>query len=68
MGNMVVTVQEANRLRDLRMPCSVRYRLKHVARFLCGSLPDICPHVKPLATPSQMTASSYSENRLRGFP
>ena len=56
------------RLRDLRMPCKVRYRLKHVARLRCGSWREIWPQVRPLATPSQMMASSMSEKRLRGLP
>lgn len=54
--------------RDLRMPWRVRYRLKQVARLRWGSWRDICPHVRPLATPWQMIASSSSENRLRGLP
>ena len=57
-----------DRLRDLRIPCNVLYRLKHVARFRCGNCPEIWPQVNPFATPSQITASSYSENRLRGLP
>lgn len=55
-------------LRDLRMPCKVRYLLKQVARLRWGSWLDIWPQVSPRATPSQIMASSMSENLLRAFP